>query len=219
MPQISLLLRSQLVNDALSALLARAGFSVIREPNLPEDDTTVIVDFDQSLDLERLRAHQRRGAKVVALASEADHPTMSDSQIVPLSGLLTYDLSADAFVQSLRLICSGERVFPRNLALGPNLRAQANGNQIRGGSVRLSPREGEVLIHVAKGHSNKAIARLLSVTETTVKIHLKNILRKVKADNRTQAAIWALSNLPELRNTARALSDPEREIPQIRSAG
>jgi two-component system nitrate/nitrite response regulator NarL len=219
MPNIGLLLRSPLMNDALSVLLTEAGFCVIREPKLPDDDATVVIDFDDCLDLEKIGAYQRRGAKVVVLAREADSLAMSGDQIALLSGLLTYDLSADAFARSLGLICSGERVFPRNLALDQNRPARPSGNEVRGRDVRLSPREVEVLLLLVEGHSNKAIARILGVTETTVKIHLKNVFRKIKADSRTQAAIWALSNLPELRDTARALSAPEPEIRQFKSAG
>jgi two-component system nitrate/nitrite response regulator NarL len=54
-----------------------------------------------------------------------------------------------------------------------------------------------VLSHLVDGHSNKAIARFLGMTEATVKVHLKSVLRKIRVENRTQAAIWALSNLPE----------------------
>jgi DNA-binding NarL/FixJ family response regulator len=56
----------------------------------------------------------------------------------------------------------------------------------------------EILSHLLAGHSNKLIARELGITEATVKVHLKSVLRKIGADNRTQAAIWALANLPEI---------------------
>jgi two-component system, NarL family, nitrate/nitrite response regulator NarL len=49
------------------------------------------------------------------------------------------------------------------------------------------------------GHSNKLIARHLGITEATVKVHLKSVQRKIRVENRTQAAIWALANLPELK--------------------
>jgi two-component system nitrate/nitrite response regulator NarL len=62
----------------------------------------------------------------------------------------------------------------------------------------LSPREHQILICVAQGKSNKAIAQLYNLSEATVKVHLKAILRKTKAHNRTQAALWAIKNgLPD----------------------
>jgi two-component system nitrate/nitrite response regulator NarL len=57
---------------------------------------------------------------------------------------------------------------------------------------RLTPREIQILGGLAQGKSNKAIARLHNLSEATVKVHLKAILRKIKAHNRTQAAIWAI---------------------------
>lgn len=75
-------------------------------------------------------------------------------------------------------------------------------NEVRG-SARLSPAEKEVLLQVVEGRPNKVIARHLSTTEATVKVHLKNLLRKIRVENRTQATIWALANLPEV--AARAL--------------
>ena len=59
---------------------------------------------------------------------------------------------------------------------------------------------------VADGHSNKGIARSLEITEWTVKAHLKSILRKIGAHNRTQAAVWALRHdicVPRLSSNGR----------------
>ena len=56
----------------------------------------------------------------------------------------------------------------------------------------LSQREDQVLRALARGQSNKVIARACTVTEATVKVHVKSILRKIQVGNRTQAAIWAM---------------------------
>jgi two-component system, NarL family, nitrate/nitrite response regulator NarL len=58
----------------------------------------------------------------------------------------------------------------------------------------LSEREVQILDGLVKGHPNKVIARMCDVTEATVKVHMKSILRKIRVDNRTQAAIWAMAN-------------------------
>ena len=58
----------------------------------------------------------------------------------------------------------------------------------------LSQREEQVLQGLVKGHSNKIIARTCTITEATVKAHMKSILRKIRVANRTQAAIWAMGN-------------------------
>ena len=59
------------------------------------------------------------------------------------------------------------------------------------GSAPLSPREEEVLREIARGASNKEIARALDIAETTVKIHVQHILRKLGLSSRVQAAVYA----------------------------
>jgi two-component system, NarL family, nitrate/nitrite response regulator NarL len=186
---IELLQRSRLMRDVLSSVLVEAGFSVFHKPG-QDNDTIVVIDFNP----ESVRAHQSRGVKIVVLVSEADSLELSPDDIAPLSGVLTYDLSVDTFVLSLRLIDSGERVVPRDLGLGRKPMAPSSNTEPRLGGVRLSPREREMLSHLVEGHSNKMIAGRLCITEATVKVHLKSVLRKINVANRTQAAIWVLSN-------------------------
>jgi two-component system, NarL family, nitrate/nitrite response regulator NarL len=70
----------------------------------------------------------------------------------------------------------------------------SSGRVISTNDPKFSRREREVLNHLAEGDSNKEIARLCNITESTVKVHLKAILRKITVHNRTQAAIWAVAN-------------------------
>jgi two-component system nitrate/nitrite response regulator NarL len=60
----------------------------------------------------------------------------------------------------------------------------------------LSPREQEILSHIARGASNKEIARALDIAETTVKIHVQHILRKLKLGSRVQAAVYLVGRVP-----------------------
>ena len=63
----------------------------------------------------------------------------------------------------------------------------------------LSKREQQILDGLAKGHTNKLIAKQLAIADTTVKVHVKALLRKLQVANRTQAAILALTlDAPEL---------------------
>lgn len=76
-----------------------------------------------------------------------------------------------------------------------SLLTQNPGDTGRACSVHnLSEREEQILKALVRGHSNKVIARMCTVTEATVKVHMKSILRKIRVENRTQAAIWALKN-------------------------
>jgi two-component system, NarL family, nitrate/nitrite response regulator NarL len=195
--KIELLLRARLLKDSLSSMLTEAGFSISHESDRHNDHGIVIVDFDEYQNV--VLAHQQRDAKIVLLTRDAESVALNPDEIAALSGVLTFDLSANSFVQSLRLIASGERVFPHGLTLERATPVPQAGN------ISLSPREREVLLEVVEGHSNKVIAHHLGMTEATAKVHLKSILRKIRVDNRTQAAIWALNNLPELDPSPRGL--------------
>jgi DNA-binding CsgD family transcriptional regulator len=63
-----------------------------------------------------------------------------------------------------------------------------------GGSPRLSAREQCILRDLIEGYSNKMIARRNDIAEATVKVHVKAILRKIRVNNRTQAAIWGMNH-------------------------
>ena len=52
----------------------------------------------------------------------------------------------------------------------------------------------KILDSLVKGHANKVIARKCAISEATVKVHMKSILRKIRVANRTQAAVWALEH-------------------------
>lgn len=78
----------------------------------------------------------------------------------------------------------------------PNSQAHPSDTELRG--AHLTARERQVLLRVAKGHSNTAIAQHLGVTEARVKAHLQNLQRKIRVKDRVQAAVCALAKLPEL---------------------
>ena len=83
---------------------------------------------------------------------------------------------------------------------------------------RLSPREKIILRCLIEGNSNKCIARKIEIAEATVKVHVKAILRKIRVQNRTQAAIWAMNNgsLTQATNNGSLLStgDLSRQLPK-----
>jgi two-component system nitrate/nitrite response regulator NarL len=80
-------------------------------------------------------------------------------------------------------------------------RSDASGDDAESGAGQgvpsLSRRETLILRMLMQGASNKVIARNLVITESTVKVHMKAILRKLRLQNRTQAAIWARNNVNE----------------------
>ena len=142
-------------------------------------------------DLQQLREAYSE-ARIVVLASDLTVDALRDAMNAGADGFLMNDVSPEALLQSLELVMLGEKVFPTNLAamLLDLSNALSPLNSVRG----VTPREHEILQALVTGSSNKMIANRLGITEATVKIHLKTLLRKIDVNNRTQAAIWAVNN-------------------------
>jgi two-component system nitrate/nitrite response regulator NarL len=122
----------------------------------------------------------------------------------------------DRFIKSVELVLMGEEIFPPAFlsfvldSEAPRAGAaakQANAQPERileiDGDMEedaftpsLSPREQSILHCLIEGDSNKCIARKIDITEATVKVHVKAILRKIRVQNRTQAAIWGMTHRP-----------------------
>lgn len=74
--------------------------------------------------------------------------------------------------------------------------------------ARLSPREREVLQRVALGESNKAVSEALNLSDHTVRVHMRSILKKLGLQNRTQAALWATGNQTAISSARPPLKEP-----------
>lgn len=154
------------------------------------------------------------GLKTVVLADCTRLGAIAAVTRAGADAVLSTDISADVLKRSLELVLLGQRLFPADIAqalLKPT--APAAAGQARGdldGAAHapapdpnaaigrrlglLSNRERQILSCLVNGMSNKLIARALDITEATVKVHVKGVLRKTRLGNRTQAAIWALNN-------------------------
>lgn len=77
-------------------------------------------------------------------------------------------------------------------------------------SPRLSPQQAAILQCLIEGDSNKVIARKLKIADATVKVHIKTILRKIRAENRTQAAIWAMRNASVISPSQNRFSEAKK---------
>jgi two-component system nitrate/nitrite response regulator NarL len=135
-------------------------------------------------------------ASTVILSDRVCMATLAGCLAAGASGFLTKDISPDALLRSLQLVALGEKVFPTYLA-GLLVHGVPERGQLRvaaDNSCGLSSREIETLQCLLRGESNKLIAKRLSISEATIKVHMKSVLRKIKAHNRTQAAMWAISH-------------------------
>lgn len=144
------------------------------------------------------------GCRVVCIGQSHQSEENIDLLRAGADGVLLRSINADTFVRSLELVMLGERVIPA--AALPMIHAGERAeplvappappnaempSKIRRGlrDYNLSTRELAILRCLVQGESNKIIALNLDIAEATVKVHVKAILRKIRVQNRTQAAI------------------------------
>lgn len=115
------------------------------------------------------------------------------------TGYLLKNIEVATLTDAIRMASRGEFVIsPRLMGalLGDNTRSLATEQARPEASVidRLSQRERDVLVCLARGQSNKEIARVLDLAESTVKIHVQSILKKLELSSRVQAAVYAVEH-------------------------
>ncbi len=116
------------------------------------------------------------------------------------SGYLLKNIAADTLIAAIRTAAQGESVVSPHMmakllrSVGTDSARGAIGGARTLDRDRLTPREREILGFIARGQSNKEIARELAVAESTVKIHVQNMLRKLNLSSRVQAAVYAVEN-------------------------
>jgi len=195
-----------LLRSGLRSQLEGKGFEVSAEAGTIEEITrngangpaphVVIVDFCLGSDALVVLKTAQPQARMVVFAESAELSHLADMFSAGADGYLLKSISPSALIESLRLVTLGEKVFPSMLTdfLGAMRASQGSNERVRVGDVPLSQRELDIIRRLADGHSNKAIAKELAITEATVKVHLKTVLRKLGAANRTQVAIWAVQH-------------------------
>lgn len=198
---------NKLFREGLSRLLLDVPFKVTAEYASVDEamaDSSVPAELllvDPGEDMAALARvsqlrQQRPDAPIVILTGGLDARRLTQALEAGVCGYLMKDMSADALAQSLRLVMMGEKVFPTHLAelLVTGQVQPQHATEITALRKGLSQRETQILRCLIDGDSNKIIAGSLGITEATVKVHLKSLLRKINAVNRTQAAIWAMNN-------------------------
>jgi DNA-binding NarL/FixJ family response regulator len=127
-------------------------------------------------------------ARVLVLTSATEPASASLAVRSGAAGVLYKDVDPDALVRAIRAVHDGHLLLAPEAA-GTLLRSA---NWAWGGLDALTRREREVLAELAKGQSNREIARVLGVSEKTVKAHVSSVLAKLGVQDRTQAALLAV---------------------------
>jgi two-component system nitrate/nitrite response regulator NarL len=209
--KISILLISsnRLFREGIRRIFSGTNFTVVQESSSIEQALPLLAQSPPSLVLIDLHdvghvlqehlAELRASApetRIVILTQAVHMNLLTDALLGGVDGYLLDDMSGDALQLSLNLVLLGEKVFPTGLAhlLTGGPIPPGRGADPLGHDNSLSDRETQILACLVNGASNKRIANELDISEGTVKVHLKSLLRKIHVKNRTQAAIWALNH-------------------------
>ena len=192
-----------LFRRGLIALLGQdAGLQVVGEAGDAAEALHLVLGVDAIRGLREVSPHSR----VLMLTVSEDSQDLAAALRNGAQGYLLKTIDGDLLAQAIRRAARGEPVVspelmgklvaafqaqggpPEPVPAGPAaVAASATEDEVS----PLSPREEDVLREIARGLSNKEIARTLDIAETTVKIHVQHILRKLGLTSRVQAAVYA----------------------------
>ena len=132
--------------------------------------------------------------QVILLTVSEDADDLAAALKNGAAGYLLKNIDADHLLGALRRAFGGDSVISEGMTAKLVARFRNPAPVRNSGADKLTPREREILGELAAGLANKEIARKLDVAESTVKIHLQSILKKLGVHNRVQAAIYAVEH-------------------------
>lgn len=205
--RIALVDDQPLVRNGIASLLEAHGHQVVGEASDGQEalelvrrtrPDLVLMDLRMpvldGLSATRLLKTELPQVKVVVLTVSDDEQDLIEAVRSGAHGYLLKDLEADEFFEAIDAIEHGESVIPPRLArhLWDEFSRLSTGEPVEpAGNEALTEREHEVLRLVTAGHTNREIADRLSISENTVKFHMRGILDKLHLRNRTEVAAWA----------------------------
>jgi two-component system nitrate/nitrite response regulator NarL len=174
--------------DAVKRAIALQPDIILLDLNMPGMSGKAVLN---ALQEEAVRA------KVIVLTVSENAEDLADVMAAGAQGYLLKNIDASHFIDALRRVASGETIISPEMTvrLVSAMRAKETPPSNTPSDAllaRLTPREREILAALAVGASNKEIARQFDLSESTVKVHVQNILRKLECQSRVQAAVIAV---------------------------
>ncbi|MGA9032642.1 MAG: response regulator [Sulfuricaulis sp.] len=198
-----------LVRKGLEELLRSRGVEVVASAGSGEEGIAqalalspdvILLDIKMPImngieTLERLRASNVT-VPILMLTMSRDDADLRAALRGGAAGYLLKDMNPEDLVPALEAALRGDNVVAKEMvgSLTRIVQGQTSETPRRSTAPlsELTPREMEILSHVAEGQSNKMIARALNITDGTVKLHVKAILRKLGVHSRVEAAVIAV---------------------------
>ena len=198
-----------LFREGLQRLLTRHEIDVITSVSNGADGLKAITDNEVDIILLDLRMPDVSGIEVlknmreikkslpvVMLTTSDDEKDLIEALRNGASGYLLKDMEPDDLVVALKDVLKGETIVAPNLVQILAKFHQGDDSEINISNLisTLTPRESEILELLAEGQSNKLIAKNLGISDGTVKLHVKSILRKLEIHSRVEAAVIAVEH-------------------------
>ncbi len=199
-----------LFREGLESLLSRRQIEVVASVGDGNEGIKLVDELQPDIILLDMRMPEITGLGVLSqlkdkgvsmpiavLTTSTNERDLVESLRSGARGYLLKDMDPDSLVVALRDIVAGKTVVAPTLA--PVLAKVVQGNfpELDEGNSpfeHLTPRETEILCLLAEGQSNKVIARNLGISDGTVKLHVKAILRKLNIHSRVEAAVLAVEH-------------------------
>ena len=192
----------------LKGLLERSGIDVVGAASTGQEGLQKAQELSPDVILLDMRMPDMDGLQVLGklreqgvsvpitiLTTSAEERDLVECLRAGAQGYLLKDMDPEELVAALRKIVAGESVVAPQLAsaLAKALQQKSSTPAMPETPLsELTPREREIISHLAEGQSNKAIARDLGISDGTVKLHVKAILRKLNVRSRVEAAVIAV---------------------------
>ncbi|MBU6261068.1 MAG: response regulator [Burkholderiales bacterium] len=205
-PRIVLVDDHALCRNGLSDLLRhRGGMDVIAALSDPEELLQLLREQQPDLVVLDLRMPATDGLTLLrrmraeGIATPALILTMSDSETdlsaalrAGVRGYLLKDMEPEDVIVAIGNAARGELAVAPSMTLKLAQLLQGGTGERRGLLASLTERERQILDHLARGESNKTIARALDISHDTVKLHVRHILAKLNLSSRVEAAVFAV---------------------------
>lgn len=143
--------------------------------------------------LKRMKSLEIDSLVIVLTVSNAANDMMAALRL-GADGYLLKDMEPEEILEKLRSAGDGEIVLTETVSMMLTKLMREEKQGPLPSDAALTQREGEILGFITQGMSNKSIGKHLDISDGTVKVHVKNLLRKLNARSRLEAAIWALEH-------------------------
>lgn len=205
-----------LFRDGLEGLLSRRGIKVVAsvgdgregiDQALERKPNVILLDLrmpDMSgLSVLKALISKKVGVPIVILTTSDEEEDLLDAMDAGAQGYLLKNMDPDEFVSALRQVVAGETVMSSAMRQLYVIHTESGGKEERKHPIdSLTPRERQILDLLAEGYSNKAVANQLGISDGTVKLHVKAVLRKLSVSSRVEAAVIAVEH--NMRHTKRS---------------